>query len=128
MLFTYYYIEYILIKDLIESADIVSRKWRVNKMMINKVGDIQNILEPKKTKPALPKEHVSRADSATISVEGKQAAEFARNLQMVKGSPDIRADKIRELKEKISDGTYDFDNKDVINDVAGKITSILLKN
>ena len=96
-------------------------------MMINKVGDIQNILEPKKTKPALPKELVSRADSATISVEGKQAAEFARNLQMVKGSPDIREDKIRELKEKINNGSYDFDNRNVINGVAGKIASILLK-
>ena len=96
-------------------------------MMINKVGDIQNILEPKKTKPALKKDSVFRSDSATISIEGKQAAEFARNLQMVRNAPDIRADKIRDLKEKINDGSYDFDNIDVIHNVAGKITSVLLK-
>ena len=96
-------------------------------MMINKVGNIQNVIEPKKSKPVAEKDNVSRADSAHISIEGKQAAEFARNLQMVNESPDIRVDKIREIKEKINNGTYDFDDRDIINKVAEKLTAVLLK-
>ena len=96
-------------------------------MMINRVGDIQNISEPKKSKPALKKDDVSRLDSASISVEGRQAAEFARNLQMVKDAPNIRMDKVRDIKDKISDGSYNFDDREIISKVAGEITSILLR-
>jgi anti-sigma28 factor (negative regulator of flagellin synthesis) len=96
-------------------------------MVINKVGDIQNIIEPKKTKPALTKDSVSRSDSAYISIEGKQAAELARSLQMVNDSPDTRVEKIRDIKDKINNGTYNFDDKDIINKVAEKLTAVLLK-
>ena len=96
-------------------------------MMINRVGDIQNILEPKKSKSALKKENVSRLDSATISVEGKQAAELARNLQLVKDSPDVRIEKIRDFRDKINNGIYDFDDKDVISKTAGKLASVFFK-
>lgn len=96
-------------------------------MMINKVGDVQNIIEPKKSKPTVTRDSVSRSDSASISIEGKQAAEFARNLQMVQDAPDVRMDKIRDIKEKINNGTYNFDDKDIINKVAEKMAAVLLK-
>jgi negative regulator of flagellin synthesis FlgM len=95
--------------------------------MINKVGDVQNIIEPKKSKPIVTRDSVSRSDSASISIEGKQAAEFARNLQMVQDAPDVRMDKIRDIKEKINNGTYNFDDKDIINKVAEKMAAVLLK-
>jgi len=95
--------------------------------MINKVGDIQNIIEPKKSKPALAKDNASRVDSASISLEGKQAAEFARNLQMVNSAPETRADRVREIKDKINNGLYDFDDKNIIGKVAEKLTAVLLK-
>jgi len=95
--------------------------------MINKVGDIQNVIEPKKSKPAVAKDSVSRADTAYISLEGKQAAEFARNLQMVNDAPATRADKVRDIKERINNGSYDFDDRDIINKVAEKLTAVLLK-
>jgi len=96
-------------------------------MMINRIGDIQNISEPKRSKPALKRDDVSRSDSASISAEGRQAAEFARNLQMVNDAPNVRVDRVREIKDRISDGTYNFDDMEIINKVAGEITSILLR-
>ena len=96
-------------------------------MMINKISDVQSITELRKSKPALKKDDVSRLDSASISTEGRQAAEFARNLQMVNDSPNIRMDKVRDIKEKINEGLYDFNNREILSKVAGEIAATLLK-
>lgn len=96
-------------------------------MVIDKIGNINNITETKKNKPVSSKNETSRGDSIHISTEGKQAAETARNIQIIKETPDIRADRVKEIKAKIDNGTYDFDNKQILEMVADKIASFLLR-
>ena len=96
-------------------------------MVIDKIGNINNITETKKNKPVSSKNETSRGDSIHISTEGKQAAETARNIQIIKETPDIRADRVKEIKSKIDNGTYDFDNKQILEMVADKIASFLLR-
>ena len=96
-------------------------------MVIEKIGNINNISETKKSKPVTGKKEDIRSDSIQISSEGKQAAETAKLAQVVKETPDVRMDRIREIKQKINDGTYDFNDNKMLEMVADKIASFLLK-
>ena len=77
-------------------------------MVIDKIGNVNSIIEPRKPKQNYQVNNVRPAsDSVQISEEGLKAAEEARLAQIVKESPDIRADKVKELKEKIASGEFD---------------------
>lgn len=47
---------------------------------------------------------VGQSDSVEIS---ERARELARAQQAVEAAPDVRADKVAELKQRIADGTYE---------------------
>ena len=96
-------------------------------MVIEKIGNINNISETKKGKPAAGKKDDIKGDSIQISNEGKIAAETAKLTQVVKDTPDVRVERIRELKQKINDGTYDFNDNKMLEMVADKIANFLLK-
>jgi negative regulator of flagellin synthesis FlgM len=96
-------------------------------MVIDKIGNINNIAETKKSKPVPGKKEDAKGDSIQISTEGKQAAETARNIQIIKETPDIRAERVKEIKAKIDNGTYDFDNNQMLEMVADKIANFLLR-
>jgi negative regulator of flagellin synthesis FlgM len=98
-------------------------------MVIDKVGNINNIYETKKTKNVQRVDGVSTSnDSVEISTEGLRAIEEARYTQMVKQAPDIRSDRVREIKAQIDAGTYDKDLDDkVVSMVADKILSSFLR-
>lgn len=96
-------------------------------MVINKIGNINNIVEPKKGKPVTSSKEVKKNDSIQISSEGKQAAEIAKINQVINDTPDIRVDRVNDIKERIADGTYDFDNNEMLEMVADKIASFLIR-
>jgi len=96
-------------------------------MVIDKIGNINNIPETKKSKPVSGKKDDSRGDSIQISTEGKQAADTAKNVQIIKDTPDIRAERVKDIKAKIDNGTYDFDNNKMLEMVADKIANFLLR-
>ena len=96
-------------------------------MVIEKIGNINNISETKKGKPAVGKKDDIKGDSIQISNEGKIAAETAKLAQVVKDTPDVRVERIRELKQKINDGTCDFNDNKMLEMVADKIANFLLK-
>jgi negative regulator of flagellin synthesis FlgM len=97
-------------------------------MVIDKIGNIKNIIEPKGTKPTSKAKNVKKSDKVEISSEAKKAAESAQLTQMVKESPDIRREKVEAIKAQIKDGTYNkfVDNK-VLELVAEKIAINLLR-
>jgi flagellar biosynthesis anti-sigma factor FlgM len=77
-------------------------------MVIDKIGNINNIIEPKKTKGVHATAHAKpAADSVQISTEGLKAAEEARYLDIVRDTPDVRREKIEMIKAQIANGTYD---------------------
>jgi negative regulator of flagellin synthesis FlgM len=52
--------------------------------------------------------HVKSADSVTLS-DGAKTLAAAR--EAVKAAPDVRADKVSEIKQQVSDGTYSVSAK-----------------
>lgn len=61
------------------------------------------------------------SDNVTISEKGKDVSEMTRTL---KSMPEVRADKIADLKECIANGTYNVSARDV----AAKIVNTALDN
>jgi negative regulator of flagellin synthesis FlgM len=62
-------------------------------------------------------------DSADISTEAKQMAEEAKLRSIIDKSPDVRQDKIAEVKERMSNGSYD--NEEVLKTVAERLMKVL---
>ncbi|HDP79672.1 MAG TPA: flagellar biosynthesis anti-sigma factor FlgM [Spirochaetes bacterium] len=97
-------------------------------MVIDKIGNINNIVESKNAKSVSKAKETKKADSVQISTEAKMAAETARYSQIIKDTPDIRMDRVREIKSRILDGTYDkFNDDKVLEMVADKIARHLLR-
>ncbi len=97
-------------------------------MVIDKIGNINNIVESKNAKSVSKAKESKKADSVHISSEAKQAAETAKYGHIVKESPDIRMDRVKEIKSRIQDGTYDkFTDDKVLEMVADKIARQLLR-
>ncbi len=61
------------------------------------------------------------SDAVSISEKGKDVSEMTRTL---KEMPDVRADKIADLKERIANGTYNVSGRDV----ASKIINTALED
>ena len=96
-------------------------------MVIDKIGNINNIVEPKKSNPVSSSKETRKKDSVQISSEAKSAAEVAKLAQTVKSAPDIRIDRVQQIKELINNGTYDFNNPDILEKVADRIAGILVR-
>ena len=96
-------------------------------MVIDKIGNIKNIVEPKNTKSVGKTKSTGKGDSVEISSEAKKAAEQSKIAQVVKQTPNIRAERVREIKEQIANGTYDFNDDRIIDKVAEKIAMQLLR-
>ena len=61
------------------------------------------------------------SDAVSISEKGKDVSEMTRTLIEL---PDVRADKIADLKERIANGTYNVSGKDI----AAKIVNTALED
>ncbi len=98
-------------------------------MVIDKIGNINNIVEPNRSKSVARTRDSGRNDKVEISSEAKRAAETSHYTRMVRetGDPD-RAQRVQEIKAQIANGTYDrFDDDRVVEMVADKIASYLLR-
>jgi negative regulator of flagellin synthesis FlgM len=96
-------------------------------MVIDKIGNINNIIEPKKSNPVASAKETKKKDSIEISSEGKKAAEASKVAQVVKDSPDIRIDRVQAIKEQIANGSYNFDDPNVLDMVAERIATFLMR-
>lgn len=98
-------------------------------MLIDKIGNIGKILQTDKNKGAKPVQSSSGMgrDSVSISQEAVKAQEVAQTANVVRKSPDIRADRVKEVKEKMARGDYDNIGEEMLNKVADKIADSLLR-
>lgn len=64
---------------------------------------------------------VVESDEVSISEKGKDVSEMTCTL---KEMPDVRADKVADLKERIANGTYNISGKDI----ASKIINTALED
>lgn len=96
-------------------------------MVIDKIGNINNITDTKKSRPVSGPKETRVNDSVQISSEAKKAAEMSKYIQNVTDAPDVRAEKVSAIKEQVQNGTYDFGDAKVLEMVADKIASFLLR-
>lgn len=96
-------------------------------MVIDKIANIGKVFTGKKTeKSSQPAAASSAADSVSISSEAKQAQELAQAKSVVQKSEPVRADKVKEAKEKLARGDYDQLDAEMLDKVAEKIARSLL--
>ncbi len=63
------------------------------------------------------------SDNVEISEEAKKLSELAQFQKVVEASPDIREDRIAEVKAKLESGAYD--NEEVMLTVAERLMKVL---
>jgi len=93
-------------------------------MTIDRLNSIDPIREPKKPAVSGRADKVSRGDSIAISSDAAAKAELYNAVELAKATPDVRADRIAELKAKIDDPAYL--NDAVISMTADRILDQLL--
>jgi len=92
-------------------------------MDISKINGIDKVLNTTKAKPAGKAEEVAQTDKVSLSAEARQMADLQKAIEIVKNAPDVRADKVAEMKKFIASGGYS--NSDVISKVADKLLETL---
>ena len=68
-----------------------------------------------------PEKQQTKADTVVLSDTAKKVQEAQKQLETM---PDVREDKVAELKEQIENGTYNIDE----DEIAGKIIKDALLN
>jgi negative regulator of flagellin synthesis FlgM len=75
-------------------------------MSIDKIGQITNLNGYNKINKVDSTKNIDSTDKINISNEALSKAESNKILEIVKSAPDVRADKIAEIKEKLKDPNY----------------------
>lgn len=92
-------------------------------MMIDRVGSIDPVQPNKKTGRANQAAETPKTDSIDISSEAVEKAELYRIKELAAASPDVRAEKVAELKARIDDPSYL--SSEVIASTADKLIDAL---
>jgi negative regulator of flagellin synthesis FlgM len=90
---------------------------------INNAGQIQPVNDKATVKPAETQAASLGSDSVSISQAALQAREAAQVQKTVASASDVRADRVREVKEKLARGEYDSPSNEVLNHVAARLTT-----
>jgi negative regulator of flagellin synthesis FlgM len=75
-------------------------------MIIDRLNSVDPIRDPQKPSPGSKAEKARGGDSVSISSDATQKAELYKTLELAKAAPDVRADRVAELKAKINDASY----------------------
>ncbi|MBE7437500.1 MAG: flagellar biosynthesis anti-sigma factor FlgM [Spirochaetales bacterium] len=97
-------------------------------MVIDKIGGIGPSYEPRKADAARDTSG-SRAgqDNIVISAEASRAQEVARISRAARETEETgRADRLKEVKAKLSSGAYDNLSDEVLSTVADRVTESFL--
>ena len=92
-------------------------------MTIDRIGSIDPIQPGKKPESANRVTKPRGADSINISSEAQERAGILRAQELALAAPEVRAERISELKEKINDPSYLNDS--VLNATADRLIDTL---
>jgi len=92
-------------------------------MTVDRIGSIDPIQPGKRPGRNNQVNPGSGADSINISSKAQEKAEIFRTRELAAASPEVRADRVAELKEKINDPSYI--NEKVITATAEKLIDSL---
>ncbi len=93
-------------------------------MMINSVNNVTQVNNVQNLRKNEGASKVSKeVDSISVSAEAKEMAEIYYMDKVAKETPDVRADRVAEVKEKLKDPNYLNDS--VLSSAADKFLSAL---
>ena len=92
-------------------------------MTIDRIGSLDPIQPGKKPGQANRVRESAGADSISISSEAQKKAELYRVRELAAAAPEVRADRVAELKDKINDPSY-IDEK-IMNATADRLIDAL---
>ena len=92
-------------------------------MGIDKIGPITNYNNYNKINKKDSLKNVNTSDSVNISKEAFDMAETSKIMEIIKNTPDVRMDRINEVRAKLNDPNYIDDA--VTGSVADKIMEYL---
>ena len=88
-------------------------------MTIDRLGPVDPVSKYNKADKASKVVRKNEADSINVSDEAKRSAELLKAADVAKSSPDIRMDRVEEVKAKLQDP--DYINDKIIGSVADSI-------
>ncbi|GHV79829.1 hypothetical protein AGMMS49944_16200 [Spirochaetia bacterium] len=91
-------------------------------MTVNGIGPIEPIQPGKKPGRSGQVSQSEKTDSISLSSEAREQAELYRVKELIMAAPDVRADRIEEMKKKINDPSYI--NETLLNATADKIIDV----
>ena len=98
-------------------------------MVIDRIGNINKVVGSDNVRAQNTKgvQSAQGQDSVSISKEAQQAQEMAQVLNTVRQAPDIRQDRVNEVKEKMARGEYANPDSVLLDRVAEKIAAALTR-
>lgn len=90
-------------------------------MTIERLGPVDPIQQYNKSDNVKKPQKSQSADSISVSNEAKLRSEMMQAVEQVRNMPDIRQDRVEEVKAKLEDPSYINDR--VVEAVAGEIMS-----
>lgn len=96
----------------VSSEGIVEMEINSNDNTINIDAYVNNISDKQKAEKTSDKaeKNVAKTDTVNISDAAKEIQEVRRELDNI---PDVRADKVEQLKNQIEDGTYEIKSEEI---------------
>lgn len=88
-------------------------------MNVERLGPLEPVAKQNKAKRSAKPVKKGGADSINISQDAKSMGEVYKAGEMVKAAPDVRIDRINEVKEKLQDPSY-IDDK-IVKSVADSV-------
>lgn len=88
-------------------------------MTIERVGSPDPISKPNKAERPVRADKGGSADSVSVSAGAREKAEIYQAIEAAKAAPDLRMDRIEEIKRKLDDPNY-ISNK-VIEELAERL-------
>jgi len=98
-------------------------------MVIDRIGNTNKItgsdqFQSQKTREV---KKSTGEDTVSISPEAQEAKVISRAKDTVNAAADVRADRVKEVREKLNRGDYDAPNTEILDKVAEKIAQTLLR-
>ncbi len=90
--------------------------------MIDRLGGIDPVNNVQKTQKTHRVSGTTQSDSISVSAEAKELSEVYFAMDAAKMTPDVRADRVAEVMEKIKDPSYI--NKSVVDLVADRLLDV----
>lgn len=88
-------------------------------MDVNKIHGVEKVVGPSKAKPVERPSEAAPADEVTLSAEARERAEFRRVVDIVREAPEVRPERVEEVRALLRSGHYD--SPEVIEKVAERL-------